>query len=284
MEKIWKKKSTKAALAVIVILVAVIIIGFSTQSSQRRKDYNEHITVAEKYLSELDYEQAIVEYTLALEIEPNSEEILSALEQTYLAYAQTFADEENYEQAIDILEKGYAQTGKESLLAKKEEFTDLLTQAQSKAIENEKRLAAEEEETERQRQLTESLEMEQEPSEGKKSETATEYCIGVNIKHVLFPFSTAYPEDSYNHYMEFTINKDTGIGTLTTAIDLDRNIDMLVSTEFEYEIQEINTFDFNQGICTYGEGEYGGSVNVLDWWNSWETYPYAFSKMVESLP
>lgn len=156
MKELWRKKSVKAALAVIVILVVVGIVSLSVQSSQRRKDYNGHIDAAEKYLTELNYEQAIAEYTLALEIEPNSKEILNALEEVYLAYAQTYVDIEEYESAIEILKRGYEQTGRESLWAKIEELTNLLAQ---KEEEERERLLAEEE-AEKQRLLEEEEERE----------------------------------------------------------------------------------------------------------------------------
>ena len=67
--------------------MAVGIISINVRSAQRQREYDGHVEAAERYLTELDYEQAIAEYTLALEIEPNSEEVLNALEQTYLDYA-----------------------------------------------------------------------------------------------------------------------------------------------------------------------------------------------------
>ncbi len=173
MKELWRKKSVKAALAVIVILLAVGIVSISVQSSERRKDYNAHVDAAEKYLSELDYEQAIAEYTLALEIEPNSKVILDALEESYLAYAQTYADIEEYESAIEILERGYAQTGRERLQAKIEEFTNLQTQKE----EAEKQRLLEEEEAERQRKLEEEAERQRllaEAQEKAEAEAAVE--------------------------------------------------------------------------------------------------------------
>ena len=59
----------------------------------------------------------ITEYTLALEIEPNAEEMLNALEQAYLDYAQSLADAGDYEKAVSVLEEGYEKTGRESLKA-----------------------------------------------------------------------------------------------------------------------------------------------------------------------
>ncbi len=128
MKELWRKKSVKAAFAAIVILAAVVIVSISAQSFERKRDYNGHIDSAEKYLAELNYEQAIVEYTLALEIEPNAEKVLDALEQTYLDYAQSLADAGDYEKAVSVLEDGYAMTGRESMQTKEEKVLDALEQ------------------------------------------------------------------------------------------------------------------------------------------------------------
>ena len=103
-----KKKGVKTAAAVVVLLVLCCLIGIGIRSVQKRQTYENHIAAAEKYLVDLNYEQAIVEYTLALEIEPNEPALLDALEQTYLDYAQSLADAGDYEGAIAVLEEGAA--------------------------------------------------------------------------------------------------------------------------------------------------------------------------------
>ena len=122
MKELLRKKSVRAGLLAIVLIVAVGIAGLNVRSAQRRKEYNGHVEAAEKYLTELDYEQAIAEYTLALEIEPKSEEMLNALEQTYLAYAQSLADAGEWERAMAVLEEGLSRIGGDSLYEKREEI------------------------------------------------------------------------------------------------------------------------------------------------------------------
>lgn len=114
MKELLRKKSVKISLLLIILSVVMGIIGINVQSAQKRKEYDAHIKAAEKYLSELDYEQAIAEYAMAYEIYPR-EEVVDALEQTYLAYAQTYIDSRDYERAISILEEGYEKIGRESL-------------------------------------------------------------------------------------------------------------------------------------------------------------------------
>ena len=141
MKELLKKKSIIIALLFIMVAVIVVIAGMNVRSARKEKEYNTHIEAAEKYLTELDYEQAIAEYTLALEIEPNAEEVLNGLEKTYLAYADALADSGEYEKAIQILNEGYAQTGRESLQEKLTQIQEMQAQA-----EEEERLEAEREE------------------------------------------------------------------------------------------------------------------------------------------
>ena len=126
MKELLKRKGVRIGLLIIILLVAMGIIGMNTQSVQKRKEYNGHIEAAEKYLSDLDYEQAIAEYTLALQIEPKSEEVLSGLEKAYLAYARSCADTGDYEMAMDILEEGYVVVQRESLAIQIEEYRNLV--------------------------------------------------------------------------------------------------------------------------------------------------------------
>lgn len=126
MKELLKKKGVRIGLLVIILLVAIGIIGLNAQSAQRREEYNGHIEAAEKYLSDLDYEQAIAEYTLALQINPKSEEVLSGLEEAYLAYAESIADTGDYERAIAVLEEGYAVVQRESLAIRIEEYRNLV--------------------------------------------------------------------------------------------------------------------------------------------------------------
>ena len=139
------KKNTKIGIAVIILAVAVGIISINVRSAQRQREYDGHVEAAERYLTELDYEQAIAEYTLALEIEPNSEEVLNALEQTYLDYAQSLVDAGDYEKAVSVLEEGYEQIGRESFPNRIEEFQVMQEEMLAKEAEIQEQKQLEEE-------------------------------------------------------------------------------------------------------------------------------------------
>lgn len=142
MKDILNRKTTKIGIAAIILAIAIGVAGMNVRSAQRQQEYDGHMEAAQRYLAELDYEQAIVEYTLALEIEPKAEEAMDALEQTYLDYAQSLADAGDYGKAASVLEEGYAKTGRESLREKLEELKSL--QAQREAEEEEMRRLEEE--------------------------------------------------------------------------------------------------------------------------------------------
>ena len=134
MKELLKKKSVKISLLLIIFLVIMGIVGINARSAQRSKEYDAHIEAAEKYLSDLDYEQAIAEYTMAFEIDPK-EEVVDALEQTYLAYAQTCIDAGDYEKAVGILEEGYEKIGRESLQNKIAELQAMQEEIRSQEAE-----------------------------------------------------------------------------------------------------------------------------------------------------
>lgn len=121
MKELLRKKYIKILLSLITLLVVIGIVGINVRSSQKDKDYKAHIAAAEKYLSDLDYEQAIAEYTKALEIDPK-EEVVDALAQAYLDYAKSYADTGDYEKAASILEESYEK------INPKEEVVDTLEQ------------------------------------------------------------------------------------------------------------------------------------------------------------
>lgn len=109
MKEILKKKGVKVALGLIGIVMAAIIVGFVVQGGREQKLVTSHLELADKFLEELDYEQAIAEYTAVLEIEPKNTEMKTALCNIYLQYADNCINDAAYNKALDVLARGYAQ-------------------------------------------------------------------------------------------------------------------------------------------------------------------------------
>ena len=87
-----------AAGAVLVIGVAAASF-FITRSVQERQAYDDNLASGEKYLEELDYENAEASYLKAIEIDPKQE-------RPYVALAQMYMDQGEVQKAKDILEQG----------------------------------------------------------------------------------------------------------------------------------------------------------------------------------
>lgn len=115
-QKIIQKKRPKiwiaGVAAVVILMVAGLMISvFVSDGSDR--EYNDHLDLARKYLDEMNYEQAVVELRLAIEIEPNNSEAYFELAEVYTAMG-------DYESAQAVLAEGYAATGDERLAAEQE--------------------------------------------------------------------------------------------------------------------------------------------------------------------
>ena len=87
-----------------IVLVSVLVVtGRGTDGK-----LSDLLALGGKYLSELDYEQAIAAYRQAIEIDPKCED-------AYLALAEIYVALEDYPAAREILEEGVSQTGAEAL-------------------------------------------------------------------------------------------------------------------------------------------------------------------------
>ncbi len=88
-----------------IVIATVLILWFSNSNV---RNYARHMESAQRYMDELQYEQAIAEYKAAIEIEPNNEEAYQALAGLYVRTG-------DYESAIAILNQGIEQTASEEL-------------------------------------------------------------------------------------------------------------------------------------------------------------------------
>ena len=103
---IQKKKSPLPIILVIaaILIIAAVVCYFSffSEAAIRDREIKAHIASAEKYLENLDYENAIAEYEEVLKLDPQAENILDTYVDTVLTYAEEVA-ESNSEKAADIL-------------------------------------------------------------------------------------------------------------------------------------------------------------------------------------
>lgn len=94
------KKSTKLIIGILsiatIICVAAVLVFVGT--GKETSEYEKYIEASQKYVDELNYEKAIAELELAIEIEPNNAE-------AYIALAEVYMELEDYESAIKVLEE-----------------------------------------------------------------------------------------------------------------------------------------------------------------------------------
>ena len=110
MRKMTRK--AKRVLTRIAMFALAIIIGMFSLSAcgQSGPTWQEQYDLGVRYLSEGNYEEAIIAFTAAIEIDPKRPE-------AYAKAAEAYEALEDYKSAVAILEKGYAETEDAQLLS-----------------------------------------------------------------------------------------------------------------------------------------------------------------------
>lgn len=110
---------------IIIILAAVLVLGLGAGitvlavTNSPSYKVSQGIELAERYLSEQNYEQAIIEYEKVLEIEPMNVD-------AYLGLAEAYKKMGEIDKAIEILRKGYDLTDDKKIKKKLDGLTDPL--------------------------------------------------------------------------------------------------------------------------------------------------------------
>ena len=123
-----KKKDNKVLMGGIIAAVILVLaagIGFGIYNSPSNR-LSRQLDLGQKYLEEMDYEQAKIAFEESIAIDPMNTE-------AYLGAARAYAGLEDYEGAVAILQKGYEQTGDESLKMQLDEYEQKLAREKIKA-------------------------------------------------------------------------------------------------------------------------------------------------------
>ena len=132
--EVKKKKNILLPIIVGSIIILAVMIGILMPviaKSNTEKKYHEQLNLGNKYLSELNYEQAIASYEAAILINPKGTD-------AYLGLASVYEGLEDYETALDVLHEGLEITGAEIFtqeIARVEELLELQRQAREEVIE-----------------------------------------------------------------------------------------------------------------------------------------------------
>lgn len=108
-------KKNKRPIVIICIALALCLIAgiFTMTANSAGRRLAEQLELGQKYLEELNYEQAVVAFEAAIAIDPKCEE-------AYMGIAEAYLQMGEYGKAMEYAMQGYSQTGGERLLEKAE--------------------------------------------------------------------------------------------------------------------------------------------------------------------
>lgn len=93
-ESLMKKKRVKIILMSVAGVLLLLAIFFFV-SGNGNSDLRNHLFMGEKYLEDLDYEQALAEYKAVLEIDSENEDAIAGIETVSLLYTESLLVETN---------------------------------------------------------------------------------------------------------------------------------------------------------------------------------------------
>lgn len=123
-----KKPIVIICIALALCLIAAGIFALTANSAERR--LADQMELGQRYLEELDYEQAVVAFEAAIAIDPKCEE-------AYMGIAEAYLQMGEYGKAMEYAMQGYSQTGGERLLEKAEMIqasADMAAQGGERAV------------------------------------------------------------------------------------------------------------------------------------------------------
>lgn len=109
-DKSRRKALVFAAIGIVLVLLAAIIAGVIVLGGSDRK-LQKQLDLGAKYLEEMDYEQALVAFNAALEIEPKNVD-------AYLGIVEVYIRTNEFETALEYAREGYEVIGDERLKEK----------------------------------------------------------------------------------------------------------------------------------------------------------------------
>ncbi|MDO5291839.1 MAG: tetratricopeptide repeat protein [bacterium] len=130
MKKVFNTKT----LLIIAIVIAVIIFGglatIVVGNAKTKGEVSKQLSLGDKFLEKLDYKQAILAYEKAINIDDKNVE-------TYRKLAKAYKEDDQIENAINTLEKGYKVTGEESLKDMVRVYQEIASQdEEQEAVQN----------------------------------------------------------------------------------------------------------------------------------------------------
>lgn len=101
-----KKKKKFIPIIIILLILIVTGVGILAYLNSTPVKLKKQLALGDKYLLEEDYEQAIAEYQIAIEIDPLSEEALEGLKKAYMGYVEEL-EKDDIDAAIELCYEAY---------------------------------------------------------------------------------------------------------------------------------------------------------------------------------
>lgn len=118
MEEKTTRRKTKASILTATVIMLAVIVGSGIYNAPDRR-FVRQLDLGHRYLEEQNYEQAVVAFMKAIEIEPMRVE-------AYLGLVDAYTGAGDNEKALKALQKGYDLTKDERLRQRIEEIEDLV--------------------------------------------------------------------------------------------------------------------------------------------------------------
>lgn len=169
-------KQKTRILIYILIAAAVVVLGVLGVLSMRgggSGDISEHIDLGRKYLIELSYDKAVIEFTEAINIDPNNVD-------AYLGLAEAYEKIGDIPKAIEWLEKGFSITGDPQIKEMLDRLRTLVDSDSSAVTEG---TAVTESETAAQTEPETKSKAKAPELSGMTAENAAKCCEEANIKY-----------------------------------------------------------------------------------------------------
>ena len=100
------KKKKITIVSILVIVAAVILIGVHVYSNSPAQQAKKQIALGSSFLSDLNYQEAVNAFRQAIEMNSSNEEAWKGMEATYIAWGKDYIEQEDYDNAITVLQEG----------------------------------------------------------------------------------------------------------------------------------------------------------------------------------
>ncbi len=126
-----KKKGNTAVKVVVGILITLLVVCIGVlafifiSKNQEEKKINQLLAEAETFLDEDSYKDAEKKYLEILDKKPDNSEAVRGLTKTYIAWAESYVERNDYASAISVLEEADSRADKKKISKKIDEIKEL---------------------------------------------------------------------------------------------------------------------------------------------------------------